>query len=329
VTGDAGRGGPHFLVVGSARSGTTLVQRLACELPGVGMPPETHFFDLFVPDLLRRGAPPFDGRRLAEEIDAWRRMEQVRGMDVDAAAVVAELGGRCDSLVQLFDVLVRSLVPAAERYGEKTPKHLLWWRPLSGARPAMKVVAVVRDPRSVVASNLSAPWATGISDWDWGDDLHVAMAERWRVEQEQVLLMARVLGPRCAVLRYEDVVADPERARGVIARLIGADDRVPVADRSGAADIVLPWETWKAEALADVHARRVDAWRTELGERRGRVVAGVCAGTMTRFGYRRGARDRVGDAAAAMALRPRTQRRRLAYRRKLLAEIEWINGVTV
>jgi hypothetical protein len=180
-----------------------------------------------------------------------------------------------------------------------------------------------------VASNLSAPWATGISDWDWGDDLHVAMAERWRVEQEQVLLMARVLGPRCAVLRYEDVVADPERARGVIARLIGADDRVPVADRSGAADIVLPWETWKAEALADVHARRVDAWRTELGERRGRVVAGVCAGTMTRFGYRRGARDRVGDAAAAMALRPRTQRRRLAYRRKLLAEIEWINGVTV
>jgi hypothetical protein len=30
-----------------------------------------------------------------------------------------------------------------------------------------------------------------------------------------------------------------------------------------------------------------------------------------------------------MALRPRTQRRRLAYRRKLLAEIEWINGVTV
>ena len=37
-----------FLMVGTPRSGTTLLQRLACELPGVGMPPETHFFDYVV-----------------------------------------------------------------------------------------------------------------------------------------------------------------------------------------------------------------------------------------------------------------------------------------
>lgn len=329
MSGDLGQGGPHFLVVGSARSGTTLVQRLACELPGVAMPPETHFFDVLVPDLLRRGAPPLDGARLAEEIGAWRSMEQVRGMDVDVDAVVGALGERCDSVVRLFDVLVRHLVPPAERYGEKTPKHLLWWRPLTDARPSMKVVAVVRDPRSVVASNLAAPWATGISNWDWGDDLYVAMAERWRVEQEQVLLMARTLGPRCTVLRYEDVVADPSASRRTIARLIGVDDTVPVPGASGAAGIVLPWETWKADALAEVHTRRVDAWQSDLGERRGRVVSALCARTMDRFGYRRTVRERIGDAAVAARLHPATHRRRRAYRRQLLDEIEWINGVSL
>jgi hypothetical protein len=329
MSGAPGQRGPHFVVVGSARSGTTLVQRLACELPGVAMPPETHFFDVFVPGLLRRGAPPLDERRLVAEIEEWRRMEQVRGIEVDAGAVVGELGGRCDSLVELFAVLVRHLVPPAERYGEKTPKHLLWWRPLAEARPSMKFIAVVRDPRAVVSSNLAAPWATGISTWDWGNDLYVAMAERWRVEQEQVLLMAQALDARCTVLRYEDVVADPAASRRAIAQLIDVDDAVAVAGRAGPQGIVLPWETWKADALADVHPRRVDAWRADLGERRSRVVSAFCGRTMDRFGYRRAVLERIGDAAVATTLSPATHRRRRAYRRQLLQEIEWINGVTV
>jgi hypothetical protein len=329
VSADFRQGGPDFLIVGSARSGTTLVQRLACELPGVAMPPETHFFDVFAPDLLRRGALPLAGARLTEEIDAWRRMEQVRGMEVDVDAVAGDLGGRCDSLVDLFDVLVRHLVPAAERYGEKTPKHLLWWRRLTEARPSMKIIAVVRDPRSVVASNLAAPWARGISDWDWGEDLYVAMAERWRVEQEQVLLMARVLGPRCTVLRYEDVVADPGAGRRAIARLLMVDDTVPVPEGPAPAAIVLPWETWKADALAAVHTARIDAWQSELGVRRGRVVSTICARTMRRFGYHRPLGERICDAALATTLSPATHRRRRAYRRQLLDEIEWIDGVTL
>jgi hypothetical protein len=329
VSGVPGPGGPDFLIVGSARSGTTLVQRLACELPGVAMPPETHFFDVFVPGLLRRGAPPLHGRRLAAEIEEWLGMEQVRGMDLDVDAVLRELGGHCDSMMQLFDALVRHLVTRAERYGEKTPKHLLWWRPLTEARSSMKVIAVVRDPRSVVASNLAAPWAAGISDWDWGSDLHVAMAERWRVEQEQVLLMTQVLGSRCIVLRYEDVVAAPATARSAIAGLIDVDDTAVPTERSSPPSIVLPWETWKADALAEVHANRVNAWKADLGGRRSRVVSAICAHAMDRFRYRRTPRERLGDVVVATTLSPITQRRRRAYRRQLLDEIEWINGVRV
>jgi hypothetical protein len=322
-------GAADFLIVGSARSGTTLVQRLACELPGVAMPPETHFFDVFVPAMLRRGAPPFSGSRVVAEIEEWRRLEQVRGVDVHVDAVVRDLGGRCDSVMQLFDALLRHLVPRAERYGEKTPKHLWWWRPVTTARPSMKIVAVVRDPRSMVASNLATPWARAFSDWDWGADLYVAMAERWRVDQEQVLLMRSTLGSRCTVLRYEDVVADPARARGEIARLLGVPDTVRVPEPAGRPAIVLPWETWKADALADVHTRRVDSWRTDLGARRSRVVSAICAEVMSRSGYRRGRGERIADLALAATISPVTQVRRRAYRTKLLGDIEWINGIAL
>jgi hypothetical protein len=321
--------GADFLIVGSARSGTTLVQRLACELPGVHMPPETHFFDVFVPELLRRGEPPFSGPRVTAEVEAWQQLEQVRGVDVDVEAVVNALGGRCDSVMQLFDALISHLVPAGERYGEKTPKHLWWWRPVTRARRAMKVIAVVRDPRAVVASNLSAPWASGLSDWNWGEDLYVALAERWRVDQEQVLLMAQTLGRHCIVLRYEDVVADPATARGAIARLLDVEDRIAVADPAQLSSIVLPWETWKTAALAEIHPHRLDSWRDDLGEHRSRVVAAVCGPVMGRFGYHRGSLERMRDVLATIPLAPATQLRRRAFRKKLQTDIEWINGMTV
>ena len=43
-----------FLVVGTARSGTTLVQRLCCELPRVWVPGETHFWSM-APEIQMRG----------------------------------------------------------------------------------------------------------------------------------------------------------------------------------------------------------------------------------------------------------------------------------
>lgn len=321
--------GPDFLIVGSARSGTTLAQRLACELRGVGMPPETHFFDLFVPQLLRRTRLPLVGSSLREEIERWRGMDEVRGVDVDPNAVMAHLGGSSASLVDLFDALVRALAPRSDIYGEKTPKHLLWWRPLTRARPQLKIVAVVRDPRAVVASNLAAPWARGISPFDWGDDLYVAMAERWRLEQQETLEMARALGARCLVLRYEDLVADPAHARAQIGSLLGTANSEPDEDNPSDPPIVLPWETWKAEALGNIDAGRASSGTESLGRRRGRVVAAVCARGMRSFGYRASVSDRLVGAAASAMLDPRTQRRRVAYRRLLRGELDWINRETL
>ena len=50
-----------FLIVGTPRSGTTLVQRLACELPGVGMPRETEFWLGYRSSPLRTASFPLEG----------------------------------------------------------------------------------------------------------------------------------------------------------------------------------------------------------------------------------------------------------------------------
>ena len=83
-TGDvpASTAGPRvrFLVVGSPRSGTTLVQRLACEIPGVRMPAETHFFSQFATGLLARRSFPLTGEALVDEIGRFASLDSSRGL---------------------------------------------------------------------------------------------------------------------------------------------------------------------------------------------------------------------------------------------------------
>ena len=139
-------GAVGFLVVGSPRSGTTLVQRLACEIPGVRMPPETHFFTRFAIDLLAHHQFPVTGPELTDVVRHVAGDDPSTALDIDVDAVVAELDGICERPFDLFQALVRQLAGSAEVWGEKTPGHLVWWRPISKAAPWMRFVAVVRDP---------------------------------------------------------------------------------------------------------------------------------------------------------------------------------------
>ena len=189
MTAEAPGSAVRFLVVGSPRSGTTLVQRLACEIPGVRMPPETHFFTRYAVGLMARRQFPLDAEALAEEIRLFAGGDQVGGLDVDVAAVVDDLGGTCARPFDLFDALVRYLAGPAEVWGEKTPNHLVWWRPISEASPTISFVVVVRDPRAVVASNLAMPWREDRRIPAWGDQVHLAFAALWARLQRQVMAM--------------------------------------------------------------------------------------------------------------------------------------------
>lgn len=201
-----------FLVVGTPRSGTTVTQRLCCELPDVAMPPETHFLHLFAPGLLARRRFPLTWPEVRDELSRFEALPTSAGLRLDRARMFELLGPRCDRLIDLFSALVVALCSPCSltaRYGEKTPEHLLWWRAMTSADPALKIVGVVRDPRAVAASHRAVPW--GIRDPG-------ELAEEWAFDQRSLRAARHRLGPRrCLVVRYEDLVAGPAASRARLA----------------------------------------------------------------------------------------------------------------
>lgn len=317
-----------FLVVGSARSGTTLVQRLICELPGVRMPPETHFFSQFAPKLLERREFPLNAEQISEEVASFAALDTSRGLEIDTEAVVAELGGTCARPFDLFDALVRQLSGPAEMWGEKTPDHLMWWRPVARSAPWVRFVAVVRDPRAVVASSLQMPWTGDSRMPAWGDDVHLAFAERWACLQRHLSAMQIELDPsRTMSVRYEDVVADPDGTRAALAEFLGRP--APSALQAPPAQIVQPWEPWKRDSLGPVTKDRLHTWNEALGTRRSREVAAVCHRGMRELGYDGATARAPLRASTWLAMGPRAIARLLRYRRAYEGYLERIDQRSV
>jgi hypothetical protein len=273
-----------FLVVGTARSGTTLVQRLACELEGVKMPPETHFFSDFASGLWHRREFPIGEPALRDEIEAFSKLDNTRGLNIEVDRLVEEMGGSCGGVYEMFDATVRHLSGKSDLWGEKTPGHLWWWPAIAQVAPWIRFIVVVRDPRAVVASGLSTPWADRSDLEAWGNNVHIPLAARWEFDQEVTEALLKALGPqRSVVLRYEDIVSDPGEARSKIAGLIGLGEEKTL--QQAPTDLIHPWEEWKQRALEDITTERLDTWRADLGPQRAAEISALCTKGMVRFGY--------------------------------------------
>ncbi len=312
-----------FLVVGTPRSGTTLVQRLAMELDDVGMPPETHFISYLGSTVPLRHAFPLDEVTLRQELEAFAALPSSSGLDIDVDQVAKSIGTSCPSLVAMFDALVAHLAGPAALLGEKTPGHLMWWRPLVRARPGLKFVAAVRDPRAVVASNLAAPWRE-FDRRSWGADQYLALAYDWSTQQRLVLDMARSLGSgRCLVLRYEDVVSDPPAARRRLSAFLGRGyEGAPAPEHEA---LVLPWETWKGNVVGPVTTDRVEAWRSVLTPDQAAHTVAICRREMAQFGYPVSRAEAVTARLRCARIPRRTRYRLRQYLEELAVEQQFID----
>ena len=295
------------MLVGTPRSGTTLLQRALADGAGYDTVPETHLFTVFAPRLLRTAKFPLDGASLKSILEQYVALKQHRGGAPTADALFDRLGGRATNLVEVFSAVVAELSNDSARVVEKTPDHLLWVPHLAVMLPTTKFVAVVRDPRAVVASTRQV---------HWGQQNPIMAAERWSRDQRLLLRTQLKLGrDRVLLVSYEDLVSDEAETVERIVRFVDHDAVRRTRERS-AAGVPLRQvyreheEAWKSRVAGPVTTDRIDAWRTALSDHEAAGIERVCNAEMNAFGY-----DRSAENTRSLTLHERGDRYRYSVRR--------------
>lgn len=239
--------GPVIFLVGSARSGTTLLSEILGAAEAVdnhGEPPET-----FLP---RLGLSIFDRRFLGlTSIDAIRE--------------------------ELYSSR-RPMLREGRTYVEKWPGNAFLIAELAEVFPASRFVHIVRDGRSVADSALrryGGEWLTGrlnaftnFAMNQTGYDSSLPMLARgglrWRLQVEAAIDgLARLPASRGYQLRYEDLMARPREEIDALFEFLELSldvERVPeISERTHA-----PWKGW-----SEADRQAFDAVAGELLERLG------------------------------------------------------------
>jgi hypothetical protein len=264
-------------LVGVPRSGTTWLQLMLASSSLVATVNETHLFSGYLSSLFtewtfrQRDTRPIG---LHEFIDEEEFLGMVRSF---ACSVIMKILAKKTSARVIL---------------EKTPRHLKSWADILKVFPDAYFLHLVRDPRSVVSSLISASqsWGRG-----WGSVDEVEWCERW-IEDITLAQQLRQATDHYMQVRYEDLMDTNVQApilRSVFLWLgiqTGLRDCLQIiADHSieNLKQSKVETAMWnlRAEPAGFFRLGELDSWKKDLTVRRVHLIERRCAKLMVEFGY--------------------------------------------
>lgn len=213
-------------IVGSSRSGTTMMAQMLGRHPAMCYFYETHFFEHLwagldqEEPLAYRDARDLVARLYAVTTRTILRVGRHEDFYPQAEEFLGDYGHKLTP-ARLFLNFLRSEAQAAGRQVpvEQTPRNVFYLQEILGLYPNCKVIHMVRDPRAVLLSK-KYMWRRallGQRNIPWRECVRqllnyhpVTVTLLWRAAVRQCLSLGD--DPRVLTVRYEDVVADPHAA---------------------------------------------------------------------------------------------------------------------
>lgn len=209
---------PEVFVVGSGRSGSTLLAALLSQHPRVNVGPESPYLGWVLHRpwrYLRRGW------RSTIEHDLLRSPSfSLSGIDGGALhQLIASSAAPTDVIARVFQLL--ALERGADTWIDKTPSNVLRLPLVSRAFPSARFVHLVRDGRAVAESLVRVGWASSLE----------RAAFNWRRRVTAGMRFEARHPDRVLRIRYEELIMDPARTLEPVWDLARVDPLPDVLER--------------------------------------------------------------------------------------------------
>jgi hypothetical protein len=275
-----------IFIIGSERSGTTLVLAILACHPRIAVPEVTWYYPRFRPYLHTYGdlADAGNFNVLAHEMANGLRVPFWRMPDANPATFGTEIAARAAEIEQSFAGVFAAMFErfanhvGKPRWGEKTPGNVFYIDRILEDFPNAQFVYIYRDCRDASAEFI---------DSQFGPTNAFTAAEMWRDGQQAVKPFRESLGTdQWFNLKYEDFVRDPVSHLKDMCAFLGEDyddslmefHTTPVAQRRGKTK-----DNWAlAHPITDRH---VGIYKRQLSIDQQAVMTWVAGDLMRELGY--------------------------------------------
>jgi hypothetical protein len=265
-----------IFIVGSPRSGTTLLRFILSSHPRIHIPDETGFIP-FLRQNIDGNLTPYQVRRILTRIGKLNRHWDGIVADPDRFIdLLPEL-----TLTAVLDSLYRIQIAAhdAVRWGDKTPGYALHIPFIERVFPDAQFIHLIRDGRDAVLSAYSK-W--GASRW-YMDPYY--LLRNWMRHVQSARRAGQALGPeRYLEVRYEALVSRPEIVIQEICSFLDEDLHPDMlAHTRLAREIISP--AGHVEVRRPISTASVGRWQRELRSRDLWLAHRVVGSTLVELGY--------------------------------------------
>jgi hypothetical protein len=275
-----------IFIIGSERSGTTLVLAILACHPRIAVPEVTWYYPRFRPYLHTYGDLGILGNfnALAHEMAYGLRVPFWRMPDANPATFGNEIAARAAEIEPSFAGVFAAMFERyakhvkKPRWGEKTPGNVFYIDRILEDFPNAQFVYIYRDCRDASAEFIES---------QFGPTNAYTAAVMWRDGQRAVKPFRETLSPdQWFNIKYEDFVRDPVNHLKSMCAFLGEDfddalmefHTTPVAQRRGKTK-----DNWAlAHPISDRH---VGIFETQLSIEQQRVMAWVAGDLMQDLGY--------------------------------------------
>ncbi len=278
---------PIFLI-GSGRSGTTLLRQILSAHPRIHLTHEAFFYTY------EKSTP----RQLTSTqwLERYFRTYSFRWLRVEREAVLSQLPQQLPRarVSEAFRAIMKAAAArhGKPRYGEKSPLNVNQLERIFADFPDARVINIMRDPRATIVSYTRVPW---------GSDCLAACS--WTCRQQYKSLEPYF--DRMHELTLEELLASPRSTLAAVLDFIGEpwDDAVLDHVNHAPADDVppLPWHLSALRRSLSPPSGKPPLWRSVLSPEWIRIIESDNAPTMKRYGYSEAELDREPSAAARWA----------------------------
>ena len=250
-----------FFIVGSGRSGTTLLRLLLNGHSRIHIPPETWFLTDLVKELpLDRELSPAQAERATGLITSNYRWPDM-GMDV--STFVRDIRSLAHpTLLQIVELVYQTQLhrAAKSRFGDKTPPYIHIVPQLLELYPAAKFIHLVRDGRDVALSfaDAGSPESScrcyGGSKFEWNN------AIRRAASYSNTKFAARIL-----TVRYENLVSAPEIALREVCAFLTEEFEPQMLDwQKEVVGVPVRERHMHSKLSQPISTSNIEAWRQRL-----------------------------------------------------------------